>query len=126
MVVMIEDRPLGRLGGNEFTDIFSASRLETVISYGVVFFDMSGSRESLSANEGVLWDIIVLSGDVDVYVVGVRSMIGVSRDKGVLVVAEVRDFRSTGVEDVIYPGLFGKVGDGLGNFSVGVGECLKC
>ena len=44
----------------------------------------------------------------------------------VLVVAEVRDFRSTGVEDVIYPGLFGKVGDGLGNFSVGVGECLKC
>lgn len=68
----------------------------------------------------------MLGGDVDVYIIGVRGVVGVCCHKRVLVIAKISNFGSTGVENVVNPCLFGKVGYGLWDIPAGVGYCEEC
>ena len=63
---------------------------------------------------------------MDVYVVGIRSMVGVRCDRRVLVITEVCDFCSAGVEYMVDPGSPGEVGCGSGNIPLSMGNCEEC
>ena len=65
----------------------------------------------------------MLGWDVDVDIIGIRGMIGVCCYRGVLVIAKVCNFGSAGVEYMVDPCVFGKVGYGLWNIPSRLGNC---